>query len=102
MSNTDRPYVAPYISSFLMGLAMSIWMTYIPLYAYNLGASEIEVGLIAGSQSVLYIIMLVLFNSVLDKIGPKRAVLFGSTILVSINILFYYLTTYLVYSPKNY
>jgi MFS family permease len=99
MSNTNRPYVAPYISSFLMGLAMSIWMTYIPLYAYNLGASEVEVGLIAGSQSILYIIMLVLFNSVLDKIGPKRAVLFGSTILVSINILYFIISQPIWFIP---
>lgn len=99
MSNTDRLYAAPYISSFLMGLAMSIWMTYIPLYAYNLGASEVEVGLIAGAQSILYIIMLLLFNSFLDKIGPKRAVLIGSIILVSINMLYFIISQPIWFIP---
>jgi len=99
MGNTNLSYTTPYISALLAGITMSTSMTYLPLYAYSLGAKEIEVGLIAGAHSILYIIMPILLGPFLDRTGPKRTVLYGSTILCTLYISYLFIVEPMWFIP---
>ncbi|MBC7092159.1 MAG: MFS transporter, partial [Nitrososphaeria archaeon] len=75
--------------------AMVLTSIYIPYYAYQLGATEIEVGLIGASAGVPYIFIPFLAGRLSDKIGRKKGLLSG-IVVVSLCYIMYIL----IYHPS--
>ncbi|MEM3404403.1 MAG: MFS transporter [Nitrososphaeria archaeon] len=99
VEDINRRDIPPYIISFLSGIVMSLSMMYLPLYAYDLGASEIEVGFIAGAHSLTYVFMPILLGRLSDKIGYKRAMLYGTVIISIIYLSYFYITNPILFIP---
>lgn len=74
----------PYIIAFLSGIGIIVGSIYLPLYAHELGADEIMVGLIVGAHSITYIFMPFLIGRFSDRISSKRTLIYGTIILGSL------------------
>jgi DHA1 family multidrug resistance protein-like MFS transporter len=73
--------------------AMVLTSIYIPYYAYQLGATEIEVGLIGASAGIPYIFIPFLAGRLSDRVGRKKGLLTGVTV-VTLSYIMYLLIYY--------
>ena len=81
------------LTAFSAETAMVLTSIYIPYYAYQLGATEIEVGLIGASAGIPYAFIPFLAGRLSDKIGRRKGLLSG-IIVVSLCYIMYLLIYY--------
>lgn len=81
--------------AFCAEIAMVLASIYIPYYSYQLGATEIEVGFIGAAAGIPYVFIPFLAGRLSDKIGRKRGLATGTTI-----VLLCYILYLLTYNPK--
>jgi len=99
IGDIGRRDAPPYIISLLSGIVMSLSMIYLPLYAYGLGANEVEVGFIAGAHSLTYVFMPILLGRLSDRIGYKRSILYGAVIVSTVYLSYFYVINPLLFIP---
>lgn len=75
--------------TFLTGFTLVLSMTYVPLHAYALNASEIEIGFITAGYSLTYIVMPIVLGRMYDKLGSRTMILCGTSILSALYILYF-------------
>jgi MFS family permease len=73
--------VASYVSSFLLDFTTAAIMLVIPIYAYMLGSSPFEVGLIGASGGGTYALSALAFGKISDRVRRKNLLLLSSFIL---------------------
>jgi len=93
--------LAPYVSSFIFDCATAILGLTIPIYAYNLGASAFDIGLIGASGGLAYTLTAVVFGRISDRIGRRRPLLASSIILAAVTICYSLIKDYLLLAPLN-
>ena len=75
--------------TFLCGFTLVLSMTYVPLHAYALNASEIEIGFITAGYSLTYIVMPIVLGRMYDKLGSRTMILCGTAILSMLYVLYF-------------
>jgi MFS family permease len=85
LSNVERRRLRAYlVSAFSTDIVFSIFYIYLPLFAYELGANALEVGLVGGADYLIYAIMPVFFGNFSDRAKSRSMLLVLSLALVCI------------------
>jgi len=85
--------------AFFAETAMVLTSIYIPYYSYQLGATEIEVGLIGAAPGITYIFMPFLAGRLSDKVGRKKGLIAGVMIVLVCYILIFLVPNTAVFIP---
>src|SRR5512139_3019703 len=91
----------PQILALLCEIALVITSIYLPLYVYNLGASEIIVGLVGGAQSITYIFMPFLAGKLSDRIGQGKLLFSGSAIVLFAYYCYFFISEPILFIPAR-
>jgi len=88
----DRALVALLAEGFLSRLSFGIIGFIVPLYAYRMGLSLAQLGLLASLNTIVALILKPIMGAVADRVGYRRSVLAAMTLRTVLSLL-YALTT---------
>ncbi|MCX8189451.1 MAG: MFS transporter [Nitrososphaeria archaeon] len=79
----EKTFIVFYLFAFCSETAMVLISIYLPYYSYQLGATEIEVGLVGAASGIPYIFIPFIAGNLSDRIGRKKGLMIG-TLTVSL------------------
>jgi MFS family permease len=85
--------------SFLAEITLTTLSIYIPYRAYELGASNVTVGIIGGASSIVYVVMPFVMGRLSDRIGQKRMLAAGSVTVGLLSVSYFLITNPSLFIP---
>src|SRR5579875_1686848 len=81
-----------FVSAFAGDIVLSIFYIYLPLFAYELGASTLLVGIVGGADYLVYSVMPIFMGRISDQVRSRLTLLVISLGLIAVVSLLYVFT----------
>ncbi|MEM4523263.1 MAG: MFS transporter, partial [Nitrososphaeria archaeon] len=99
LNKLENPTITFYLYAFFSETAMVLISIYLPYYSYQLGAREIEVGLVGAAPGIPYIFIPFIAGNLSDRIGRKKGLMIGTSTVSFCYIFFFLISNPILFIP---
>lgn len=99
LNKLKNPTITFYLYAFFSETAMVLISIYLPYYSYQLGAREIEVGLVGAAPGIPYIFIPFIAGNLSDRIGRKKGLMIGTSTVSFCYIFFFLISNPILFIP---